>query len=121
VSPPQPNILLITVDTLSADRLSCYGGPPDVGLAICELGEGGTRYRWAFSTSSWTVPSVASLLTSRYPGQHGVSQLRRSALGNQELTVAEASVSELLSRELSVSARGYCSKIIRSAIGSQGF
>ena len=60
-----PNLLLISVDTLRADALSCYGGPADVGSAICALADGGSRYVWAFSTAPTTSPSIASLLTSQ--------------------------------------------------------
>ncbi len=85
-----PNLLLVTIDTLRADALACYGGEPDVGREICSLAEGGTRFAWAFATASHTVPSVASLLTSRYPSQHGVSQAAASRLREQAVTFAEA-------------------------------
>jgi arylsulfatase A-like enzyme len=85
----RPDLLLITVDTLRADRLACYGGPPDVGTEICALADGGTRFAWAFSTASHTAPSMASMLTSQYPSQHGVRQAARSALRANALSVAE--------------------------------
>ncbi len=88
-SPPRLNLLLITVDTLRADRLACYGGPEDVGLSICALAEAGTRFEWAFSTAPSTAPSVASILTSRYPRQHRVTQNAKSYLGAEIATVAE--------------------------------
>jgi arylsulfatase A-like enzyme len=84
-----PNLLLITIDTLRADRLACYGGPPDVGEAICALADGGTRFAWAFSAAAHTAPSVASLLTSRYPSHHGVTQRASSRLRPTDTTVAE--------------------------------
>lgn len=84
-----PNLLLISVDTLRADHLSCYGGPPDVGTRICALADTGTRFVWAFSTAPYTAPSVASLLTSRYPSRHGVRQASGSALRREETSVAE--------------------------------
>jgi arylsulfatase A-like enzyme len=89
-APPPPNLLLVTIDTLRADRLTCYGGPAGAGARICALFDGGWRFRWAFSTAPYTTPSVASLLTSRYPAFHGVTQSPASYLGNDELTVAEA-------------------------------
>ncbi len=88
--PRRPNLLLITVDTLRPDRLACYGGPEDVGLAICALAEPGTRFEWAFSTAPSTAPSVASILTSRYPAQHRVTQNLKSYLGAEVATLAEA-------------------------------
>ena len=86
---PGPNLLLVSVDTLRADRLSCYGGAADAGIAICALGERGVRYAWAFSTAPSTAPSVASILTSRYPSFHGVTELFATTLAPEQRTVAE--------------------------------
>jgi arylsulfatase A-like enzyme len=88
-APAQANLLLITIDTLRADRLACYGGPPDVGAEICRLAERGVRYRWAFSSAPYTAPAVASILTSQYMSYHGVSQSALSFLGQDVLTLAE--------------------------------
>ena len=82
-----PNLLLVSVDTLRADRLVCYGGAAGPGL--CGLFDAGTRYRWAFSSASVTAPAIASLLTSRYPADHGVAQVMRSRLPDAAVTVAE--------------------------------
>ncbi len=89
--PPEtpPNLLLITVDTLRPDRLSCYGGDPGVGTSICALADGGTRFVWAFSTAPSTAPAIASILTSRYPSYHGVTQFAATFLPSDALTVAE--------------------------------
>ena len=84
-----PDLLLVTVDTLRADPLACYGGPPDLGTAICSLAEEGVRFEWAFSTASHTLPSVASILTSLYPAQHGVRQSASSLLTTDFTSVAE--------------------------------
>jgi arylsulfatase len=87
---PRPNLLLISIDTLRADRLACYGGPPDVGVELCALAGRGARFEWAFATAPATAPSVASLLTARYPRSHGVSQHARSTLREGVPTLAEA-------------------------------
>lgn len=82
--------MLVTVDTLRPDRLACYGGKPDVGPNLCALGEDGVRYAWAFSTASHTVPSVISILTSREPHEHGVTQRGfRRQLDSKFETIAE--------------------------------
>ena len=86
---PRPNLLLVTVDTLRADRLACYGGPADVGRSICALAASGTRFQWAFSTAPTTAPSVASILSSLYPVQHRLNQNVRSFLGAEIVTLAE--------------------------------
>ena len=91
-SAPQerPNILLISVDTLRADALACYGGEPDVGTQACALAEAGTRYTWAFSTAASTSPAIASLLTSRWVPSHGVTQNLATQLPDEHVTLAEA-------------------------------
>lgn len=86
--PASPNLLLITVDTLRADRLSCYGGPGGVGREICALGESGTRFQWAFSTAASTAPAMTSMLTSLYLPQHEVWQDMRSKLDPKFETLA---------------------------------
>jgi arylsulfatase A-like enzyme len=84
-----PNLLLISVDTLRADALSCYGGPADVGSAICALADGGSRYVWAFSTAPTTSPSIASLLTSQWTPDHRLTQNLASYLADEHVTLAE--------------------------------
>jgi arylsulfatase A-like enzyme len=86
---PPPNLLLITIDTLRADRLSCYGGETGVGDAICRIADTGTRYIWAFSTAPYTAPSIASVLTSQYAFEHGVRESAVSYLADDAISVAE--------------------------------
>ncbi len=85
----RPNLLLVSVDTLRADRLGCYGGDPSLGVAICGLAAAGTRFAWAFAAAPYTAPSVASILTSRYPAQHGVTQSAHTVLADDAVSVAE--------------------------------
>jgi arylsulfatase len=86
---PQPDLVLISVDTLRPDRLACYGGAADVGNAICALGDDGTRYAWAFSTAPSTPPSIASLLTARLPRDHGATEVATGRLSDDAVTLAE--------------------------------
>ena len=84
----RPNLLLVTVDTLRADALACYGGAPDLGEALCSVAEQGQRHVWAFSTAPTTSPSIASLHTSRFAAHHGVTQNLATALGDEHPTLA---------------------------------
>jgi len=84
----KPNILLIVVDTLRADRLGSYGNGRGLTPFLDRLAAGAAVFRNTYAASSWTRPSVASLLTSRYPSQHGVVNMT-AKLGEQELTIAE--------------------------------
>ncbi len=65
-----PNVILVMVDTLRADHLSCYDERGVKTPAMCSLAEdGGSLYR-GFSHASWTKPATASLLTSLLPSSH---------------------------------------------------
>lgn len=85
----RPNILLIVIDTLRADRLGAYGNSRGLTPFVDELAARGTLFRNAYAPCSWTCPSVASLLTSRYPSQHNVSDFE-SVLADEEVSLAEA-------------------------------
>ena len=70
--PSAPDIILITIDTLRADRLGSYGYSRDTSPFIDSIATTGVRFDNAYSPSSWTVPSMVSLMTSAYPDVHGV-------------------------------------------------
>jgi len=72
-SPPPPNLILIILDTVRADRLGCYGGTAGLTPNIDAFAERGVRFAQAYAQAPWTLPSVASILTSRYPIQHGAA------------------------------------------------
>ena len=88
-SGPPPNVLLIVVDTLRADRLGVYGNSRGLTPFLDQLAGRGTVFTNAYAPTSWTAPSVASLFTSRYSRQHGVIALE-SKLADAETTLAEA-------------------------------
>ena len=78
-SPDRPNILLIVVDTLRRDHLSCYGHPVNTSPAIDALAAKSVVYNRAYAQAPWTTPSLAALLSSRYPTALGIKG-DRSAL-----------------------------------------
>jgi arylsulfatase A-like enzyme len=67
----RPNVLLVTIDTLRADRLHAYGYPHETSPNMDRLAREGALFEQAVAHSPWTQPSFASLLTSTYPSQHG--------------------------------------------------
>jgi arylsulfatase A-like enzyme len=67
------NVILISIDTLRADHLSCYGYTRATSPQICEFFLEGTRFEHAFSQSSWTAPAHGSMFTGLYPARHGVT------------------------------------------------
>ena len=92
-----PNVILVTVDTLRADHLGCYGYDRPTSPQIDRLAQHSTRYRRALASSPWTVPSHASLLTGKLPFEHGAHTVNRRGPGPnarplalEHLTLAEA-------------------------------
>ena len=71
-NPPAENLLLITVDTLRADHLGCYGYGRATSPNLDAFAAGATLFDAAQAQSSWTLPSLASLMTSVYPSTHGL-------------------------------------------------
>lgn len=75
--PPQPTIeaprhlILITIDTLRADRVGAYGYSQARTPNIDALASRGARFDRAFAPAPITLPSHASLMTGRYPPGHG--------------------------------------------------
>lgn len=67
------NVIILGVDTLRPDHLSCYGYQRQTSPNIDRLAANGVLFLHNASQSSWTLPSFASLLTSLYPHQHGAS------------------------------------------------
>lgn len=66
------NIVLIVIDPLRADELPCYGYPINTSPNLCKFAKENIRFTNAYSQSSWTLPSIMSLFSSRYPSQHNV-------------------------------------------------
>ena len=72
----RPNVLLISIDTLRADALSCYGCTDATSPNLDALAASGVRFEQATSTSSWTLPAHLSLLTGLTVSAHGICDER---------------------------------------------
>jgi arylsulfatase A-like enzyme len=68
----RPNVLLVVIDTLRADRLGIYGYPLETSPEIDALARGGVVFDRAIAAGPWTGPSHAAILTSRYSRRHSV-------------------------------------------------
>lgn len=73
-APERPNLLLISIDTLRADRLGCYGYDEPTSPELDQFAQDAYLYRNAYSPESWTLPAHMSMLTSLYPTSHGVAE-----------------------------------------------
>ena len=69
--PAGPNLLLITIDTLRADRLGLYGHERSTSPGLDAFAATAIAFEDAAVHASWTLPSFASMLTSTYPSTHG--------------------------------------------------
>jgi arylsulfatase A-like enzyme len=87
--PSQPNVVLVVVDTLRADRLSAYGHPDRLSPHLDRLARRGLLFSRVRSPSSWTVPATAALITGRYPVVPGVEKGAVPAVPPGALTLAE--------------------------------
>jgi arylsulfatase A-like enzyme len=86
--PPQ-HLVLVTLDTLRADRLSAYGHDRQTSPTLSALAERGVRFDDAIAQSIATPPSHASILTGKNPPRHGLRKLSGEALAPEQTTLAE--------------------------------
>ena len=85
---PAVNLLIISIDSLRADHLGCYGYPRKTSPKIDAFSKKAVVFDHAYSTSSWTTPSMASLFTSLYPQDHHI-RVEEDVLDEDFLTLAE--------------------------------
>jgi len=84
----RPNVLLVLVDTLRPDFLSCYGYDMSTSPHIDMLAAGGVRFDQVTAQASWTLPSTASILTGLYPSSHGAVRYGEG-IADQPVRLAE--------------------------------
>ena len=77
-----PNILIFLIDTLRQDHAGCYGYQRDTTPNIDRFCEDAVQFKQLMPPSSWTRPSVASLLTATYPPTHGANDSLRMVRKN---------------------------------------
>jgi len=71
----KPDVVWIVLDTLRADRLSCFGYPRETSPHLGAFAEGGVTFERAISPAQWTVPAHASFFTGEYPTTHMTVQI----------------------------------------------
>jgi arylsulfatase A-like enzyme len=83
-----PNVLLITVDSVRADHLHCYGYARKTSPQIDQLAAEGALFEAAISASPWSLPTHVSMFTSLIASIHGC-QDGRHRLPQSHTTLAE--------------------------------
>ncbi len=90
----RPNLVLISIDTLRADHVGCYGSARGLTPRIDELAARGTLFSQMRAIASWTLPSHTSMLSGQHPLVHAADRddrcvdLHRSTLLAQEARAA---------------------------------
>jgi len=79
----------VTLDTLRADRLGCYGNPAGLTPSLDRLAGHSTLFEQVVAPAPITLPSHSSLFTGRYPTATGVRNNGTFVLGEHEVTLAE--------------------------------
>lgn len=85
---PDVPVIIYLTDTLRADRLGVYGNELDVSPVIDALASESVVFDQAYAPAPWTLPSIASLVTSKFPCEHGVIS-ERKVLSPEIGTLAE--------------------------------
>ena len=86
---PAPNVILITIDTVRADHIGCYGAKNIQTPTLDSLARDGTVFERAISQVPLTWPSHAVILTGTYPFQNGVQDFTGQPLDERFLSVAQ--------------------------------
>ena len=85
----RPNVVLVTIDTIRADHLSCYGYGVVDTENLDRLAAEGVRFANAASTVPFTLPAHSSIMTGTYPPYHGVRENVGYFLDEDIPTIAE--------------------------------
>ncbi len=83
---PPPNVLLVSIDTLRADRLGCYGYARDTTPELDRFArERAVRFARAVAEAPWTLPSHVTMLSGLHPLTHGVRRPDQAPADEVEL------------------------------------
>jgi arylsulfatase A-like enzyme len=100
-APGSPNVLVIVIDCLRADHVSAYGYSRATSPYIDRLAAEGALFENAIATASWSLPSHASMVTGRYPFDHGAEDITASWFASDSSFAGHTTLGEALER------RGY--------------
>ena len=85
-----PNVVIVVSDTLRRDHLGLYGYSRDTSATLDALAEDALVFERAYTQSPSTKPSIASIMTSRYPTQH------RAIYNADKLSDAHVTIAEIM-------------------------
>jgi arylsulfatase A-like enzyme/cytochrome c-type biogenesis protein CcmH/NrfG len=85
---PEPNVVFISIDTLRADHLGCYGYKTIRTPNLDSLAADGVRFEHAYSAVPVTLPSHTVMFTGTYPTLNGMHDFSGNKLGANQTTLA---------------------------------
>ena len=83
------DVILVTINVLRPDHLSCYGYHRKTSPAIDKLAKESFVFKNTFSQAGYTLPNMMSIITSLYPESHGVLDVYKDKLSSHIYTIAE--------------------------------
>jgi len=83
------NVILVSIDTLSALHLSCYGYEKNTTPNLCDFADKNILFLNSYSQSSHTLRSHFSIFTSLYPHTHKMDSIFRGYLSEDYITLAQ--------------------------------
>jgi len=112
-------IIVILMDAVRPDHLGCYGYDRDTSPRIDRLAADGVVFDDALAQAPWTLPSVATILSSTFPCQHCAKRVEGANVGMKD---REVTFVELLAEAGYKTCAMSTAKIFNPALGlSQGF
>ena len=86
----RPNVVLVSIDTLRADHVGCYGAAGVLTPTLDGLARDGIVFERAIAQVPLTFPSHASIMTGLYPFQNGAQDFTSPPLDSRFRTIAQA-------------------------------
>jgi len=83
------NVILISIDSLRADHLGCYGYPRETSPNINLMSRDSVLFKKCISQGTSTLVSHAAMLTSLIPAHHGASMTKQMRLPDKVETFAQ--------------------------------
>ena len=129
VGADKPNIIIVLVDALRADRLGPYGHAGRLSPTMDALAAEGVTFQNCIAPAPWTLPSVASMFVSYHPSVHHATSYRATSSKNPKVRAAQAVLNDkFVTLAEALQAAGYqtaafsASCLIRGTFGfDQGF
>ncbi len=116
--PSGKNLVVVLVDTLRADAVGVYGSRLGTTPNLDAFGRAGVRFAEASAPSSWTLPSVTTLLTGLEPQTHGAGY-RYGNFAPTGLAGGARTMAEVMHHEGAYTLGVYCNIYVNPAFGLQ--